>query len=174
MGACPGYNRVYGLFTDDFAGAYFGSYGYNGGGINPYVSTGLGIGGSAIGPENPSFWIATRESQVLYPSDMIAMGDAILMPDYWRGTLPPLGLGWTLNTALLDRRCWNCVLLGLPAGDSSVVATRQRHGGRYNVAFCDGHSESLLATNLFDVRKPAVAQRWNNDHQAHEEILAGW
>jgi len=60
-------------------------------------------------------------------------------------------------------------LTGQPAGDPEVVAERQRHGGRWNMGFCDAHTESLRVKQVFDLTNAAVNQRWNIDDQPHTQ-----
>ena len=55
---------------------------------------------------------------------------------------------------------------GVPKGNPATQAMRQRHWGKFNIGFCDGHVESLRTNDLFDLSNSAVAARWNNDHQA--------
>ena len=164
--ACPGYNRLRGEFLDVPSTAT--SYGYNDNGTLSWVDTGWGLGGFTVyGPiGGQEYWIPTRQNQVLYPSDMIAMGDASLMPDVSNSGGPIHG-NFRLNMAVEARLYWDAVLLGQPAGDSAAKGMMQRHGGRWNVIFCDGHMETLRPGDLFDLRKPLLAQRWNNDHQSH-------
>jgi prepilin-type N-terminal cleavage/methylation domain-containing protein/prepilin-type processing-associated H-X9-DG protein len=165
--ACPAYNRLGGSFTDILAWglAANASYGYNENGSLSWVNTGWGLGGYWTG--NDTIWTPTRQSQVLYPSEMIAMGDATLMPNPWRNQGEPIYGAARLNMAVWLRPCWDAVMLGSPAGDPAVKGMIQRHGGRWNIVFCDGHIETLRPSDLFDLRKPLVAQRWNNDHQSH-------
>jgi prepilin-type processing-associated H-X9-DG protein len=59
----------------------------------------------------------------------------------------------------------------VPANDSFLKTIANRHGARWNVGFCDAHVENLRTKNLFDRSKPAIAQRWNNDHQPHEQPM---
>ena len=99
------------------------------------------------------------------------MGDATLMPDAWRNGEPLFG-ALRLNMAVWLRVCWDAVMLGLPAGDSAVKGMQQRHGGRWNIIFCDAHTDALRPSDLFDLRKPLLAQRWNNDHQSHADVIA--
>jgi prepilin-type processing-associated H-X9-DG protein len=47
---------------------------------------------------------------------------------------------------------------------------RQRHNGKGNVSFCDGHVESIKLPRLFGV-EDASLRRWNNDHLPHRERL---
>jgi len=46
---------------------------------------------------------------------------------------------------------------------------RRRHGGRFNITFCDGHVEDLKPQGLFDVRRDEVLKRWNRDNLPHRE-----
>lgn len=48
----------------------------------------------------------------------------------------------------------------------------QRHQGRANVVFCDGHVESPTLQFLFADTSAAALCRWNRDHQPHRERLA--
>jgi len=164
---CPGYNRVQGALLGHDMMAGNGSYGYNGGGTDG--SMGLG-GNTQYGPGTNEVFHPVRESQVLIPSDMIAIGDALLGMDS-----PVPVIGWArldafLNTDLRPNPGYNAAVRGLPANDPGVQAMSRRHGGRWNVGFCDGHVENLRALQLFNISDPLVAQRWNIDHQPH----SGW
>jgi len=165
---CPVYNRLRGEFGDANSFWYATSYGYNQEGSLSWVDSGWGLAGYTVNEGDPSTWIPTRQSQVVCPSDMIAMGDATLMVDNPNLGGPIYGI-FRLNMAVWERVYWDAVMLGLPAGDSAVKGMMQRHSGRWNIVFCDGHIETLRPSDLFDLRKPLVAQRWNNDHQAHAD-----
>jgi prepilin-type N-terminal cleavage/methylation domain-containing protein/prepilin-type processing-associated H-X9-DG protein len=168
--ACPGYNRLRGEFFDANGFWYATSYGYNDMGSDSWVDSGWGLGGYAVNERDPSTtWIPTRQSQVVCPSDMIAMGDATLYVDVNNNLGVPISGVFRLNMAVWERQYWDAVMLGLPAGDSAVKGMKQRHSGRWNVFFCDGHIETLRPSDLFDLRKPLLAQRWNNDHQSHAD-----
>jgi prepilin-type N-terminal cleavage/methylation domain-containing protein/prepilin-type processing-associated H-X9-DG protein len=170
--ACPAYNRLRGVFYDPGGGfeewAFGrGAYGYNASGLgvapfNDYgpvrvnlTTLGLGGWGGSPGP--------ARENQVVSPSDMIAMGDAFLDKD-------PLGGHLYLELVFLPSY-YDLTVNGLPPGNPATQAMRQRHSGRWNTAFVDGHVENLRAKGLFDLTNPDVARRWNNDHQPH---MQGW
>jgi len=58
---------------------------------------------------------------------------------------------------------------GLPPGNPAFQAMRQRHWGKFNIGFCDGHVESLRTNDLVNLHNSAVAARWNNDHQPHNQ-----
>ncbi len=75
--ACPGYNRARGAFTP---GLGFGSYGYNqfGGAYPGNPLHGLGTVYAEPGEQLGPWTGPKRETQVVSPSDMIALGDAVL------------------------------------------------------------------------------------------------
>ena len=47
-----------------------------------------------------------------------------------------------------------------------------RHQGKANVVFCDGHVESPTLQFLFEDTSDAALSRWNRDHQPHREKLS--
>jgi type II secretory pathway pseudopilin PulG len=168
--ACPAYNRLRGEFAllpIVPPMPLSGSYAYNAVGNN-----GIGLGPPNI-PGTTRHQPA-RENQVLSPSDLFGIGEATLrqlsgpssavggVPEYWD---------------LFDQIDYlQAVLSGTSISfwdfQLSAQAMRQRHNGRWNVGFCDDHVETLTATTLFGVSNSAVAQRWNIDHQAHNEFWA--
>jgi prepilin-type N-terminal cleavage/methylation domain-containing protein/prepilin-type processing-associated H-X9-DG protein len=163
--ACPGYNRVRGAFIL----SAIGSYGYNGsGGAYPgYPLHGLAAAAWGSPDPPPPWWslygTPKRESIVVNPSDMIAIGDAVLV----QNNSIPCGL-WELSRGFWE---YSSIVLGQPAGDPSVRAYRLRHGARWNMGFCDGHVENLKPNDLFDYSKDSIARRWNFDH---EPLNANW
>ena len=157
---CPWYNRVRGVVRIDG-----GSYGYNFAGAFDADLPGLGLSGLFT---TNNAWLPTRESQVLNPSDMIALGDAILAIDSTRGGGPLWGWpgfnGWDKDYRKIVLAS---IIPGLPANDSAVQAMKQRHSGRWNISFCDGHIESLIVGSFFATNNPDQRRRWNRDHQPH-------
>lgn len=170
--------------TNLAAGGYTGtggpSYGYNAGGsvIDWRVNLGLQAFGTNYGPYPTNYAAGRpiRESQVVSPSDMIALGDAILLPDEMRakdngvrarGVMPVWGW-WNLD-AFVDQRFYDAVMKNSPRGDAAARAMNQRHGGRWNIAFCDGHIESPRPSQIFNTQDQEQMRRWNNDHQFHTE-----
>jgi prepilin-type N-terminal cleavage/methylation domain-containing protein/prepilin-type processing-associated H-X9-DG protein len=174
---CPGYNRLHGI-VPQAGGA--GGYGYNGNGgfatwtsDNPPSVPCLGLGGYTTGSTDVSF--QTRESWVATPSDTIAIGDTLLFqfgidtsPGYIQIAGSVIGEPF-LNFAFQNAAGYRAVMQGVPVGDLGVQGMKQRHGGRWNVGFCDGHIENLRPNDLFSVSNSVVAQRWNIDHQPHNE-----
>jgi len=179
--ACPAYNRIQGEFrhnlNDDAEWFNRGAYGYNmdggfwDGGFsegNPGTISPLGLGGHSILGD---IYLPTRENEVVSPSDMIAMADAAFYyQTFFYPTQNPAG---TSDLSVIFGLGWgfyNEVMYDYPTGDPYVRAVWQRHAGRWNVSFCDGHVESLRSNNLFLISDNNVARRWNNDHLPHNEF----
>lgn len=179
--ACPGYNRVRGEFRQApetrespfYAGSLGESYGYNSFGV---------IVGQA--PDSPAFglssWVTqdgvqflpTRENQVVSPSDMIAFVDAVFVPQRDAEGKHLVGEEQLWEFFYFENTdTYNEIVLGLPANDRNVLAYAQRHGGQWNVLFCDGHVANLKGKGLFNLADPEVARHWNNDDQPHNQ---GW
>ena len=117
------------------------SYGYNSDGVvqGQMAEDGLGLGGRAS-PETQ-----IKESEIIAPSDMIAIGDVFEQrPDLHR------------RDGVYD----------------FALAAHQRHQGKANVVFCDGHVESPTLKFLFEETSDEALRRWNRDHQPHREKLS--
>ena len=174
---CPGYNRLHGFIEGpvayDLDHYNYGGYCYDRYGLedlnsdmSPSVPC-LGLGGY-LTSANPTF-VATRESWVASPSDMIAIGDALLtQPGGFHGN--PISGAVVSQDWLLLFSTWQSVMLGLPASILNVQGMNQRHGGRWDAAFCDGHVENLRPNDLFNFTNSVVAQRWNIDHLPHNGL----
>jgi prepilin-type N-terminal cleavage/methylation domain-containing protein/prepilin-type processing-associated H-X9-DG protein len=173
--ACPSYNRGRGMFYLAVQDAIaepgeerFGSYGYNtvgtlGSSLNP---TGLGGGWDGTVPNVIKTF--TPEAKVLNPSDMVCMGDALIVP-----SIPPIAGAQTLDD-FYDPFFYSEITLssvvwpdGTGTTGFAVQFVKQRHNARWNIAFCDGHVETLRGLDIFNVSNSVVAQRWNVDHQPH-------
>jgi prepilin-type processing-associated H-X9-DG protein/prepilin-type N-terminal cleavage/methylation domain-containing protein len=170
--ACPSYNRQRGMLGAS-DGSFGVSYGYNSEG-SAYDHERLGLDGYysdnyAIGAT--TYVKAVQESEIAVPSDMIAIGDAFLMPDDVRSegepTLPPVYGFQDLSVFAESVEYYNAAMHGLPVNDTAVRAMNQRHNGRWNITFCDGHVESVKPSNLFTFQNSSLMQRWNIDHQPH-------
>ncbi len=192
--SCPGYNRIRGEFrwpppgvsqTPRWAGYemdpgdYSGSYSYNG--VGTVMVAGWGANTTGLGTMGD--WASAgpvREGDVAAPSDMIALGDSALLGlSLFRArgdTVKPVGeLDFSLSSELLSpykAEVYNERVRGLPTDDPVVRMYHGRHGGRWNVMFCDGHSESLKPAALWDLSKPNIARRWNRDHLPHNSLWA--
>jgi prepilin-type N-terminal cleavage/methylation domain-containing protein/prepilin-type processing-associated H-X9-DG protein len=109
---------------------------------------------------------AVRESDVSAPAEMIALGDATLsfvdfgQSDAFPVPLPPNPFVTGLGVLSKDG---SFRLTPDPANEARK-AVRQRHRNRYNIAFCDGHLESLLHERLYEPAD-AARRRWNRDNE---------
>ncbi|MBI3416165.1 MAG: DUF1559 domain-containing protein [Verrucomicrobia bacterium] len=148
---CPSLRRenFEGMFivqwsTDGSGGMMFspwtGSYAYNARGtanVLSGLSYGLvGAGSNFLSASSINQPIARKSSEVISPSDMIAIGDsADGLPEYQM--IPP----------------------------SQILRSRFSHGRLANISFCDGHVELQRVATLFAPTMPS-RQRWNYDHDA--------
>lgn len=147
------------LYSEEIPFPSMNSYGYNSGGVEwPQSPDGLGLAGAWPG------WRLihpTRESQVVSPGDMIALGDQFcrdLNPNL-DGAMSDIGIGPESNGGIVTS-----------AVPPKLQPTFLAHHGRANRAFLDGHVESE------DMRKPFAPtddqlRRWNVDHQPHRDLL---
>ena len=172
--SCPAYNRFQGIYTEDPGEPWaFGcmAFGYNVFGLPrsfPDQDAPWGLGGYAVLNRDVPVMFTTSEDQIISPSDMIGLGDATIDNKLGGTDGKPLGGHLYLDLALCYPGMFRQVLPGLP-GDPASQAMLQRHGGKWNVVFCDAHVEKLRANALFDVRNSIIAQRWNKDHQPHND-----
>lgn len=104
----------------------------------------LGLAGHDSGPQSTN-WTPIAESEVLVPSDMIAIGDSFT----------GFGVFVRNSAAALEKR-----------GNAL-----SRHSGKGNVVFCDGHVESPTLKYLFEDTSDDALSRWNRDHQSHNVKL---
>jgi prepilin-type N-terminal cleavage/methylation domain-containing protein/prepilin-type processing-associated H-X9-DG protein len=144
---CPAYTGDKGfVWFNNFIGYNGGSYGYNGFGVRSskysYLSTDalLGLGGDHAYLAGPSPIPSVAENRVLVPADMLAIGDSMLTPFGTTGYL-------------------------LTMTEGSKTDPR-RHNGGYNLAFVDGHSETLRNESLVSTNE-SNRRRWSNDHEPH-------
>jgi prepilin-type N-terminal cleavage/methylation domain-containing protein/prepilin-type processing-associated H-X9-DG protein len=90
-------------------------------------------------------WTPISESEVVVPSDMMAIGD-----------------------------CFNGSV-EFPREDLAKAEQYgnilTRHQGKANVVFCDAHVESPKLTFLFRDTSDTALVRWNRDHQPHRDRL---
>jgi prepilin-type N-terminal cleavage/methylation domain-containing protein/prepilin-type processing-associated H-X9-DG protein len=166
---CPGYK---GQISDlSLPNVPIGSYGYNedgvaisgGGLIDPYRNLYIRFTNKfGLGPWRPSSAFsdnAIRENQVLFPSEMLALGET-----RWKGA--------EANGRPGPQDWLDCGLQrihgGRGAGRLLFPFDPARHGKNYNSAFCDGHVSSMNPWILFNPTNTAPI--WNYDHQPHFEL----
>lgn len=128
-------------------------YGYNAYGMGTFAQgDDLGLGSSAHRSGNRE---PIKESGVAAPSDTYAVGDGLTG---WPAAISDgNGLLWR-NKGAEDRF-------------GSTERSRNRHQGKANVAFADGHVEAVPLNVLFVEESDAALSRWNRDHQPHRERL---
>lgn len=138
-------------------GRWYSDFGYNSRGMGTYTNgTGFGLGGRYQGAASTGFsGPPVKEGDVAAPANMMALGDGFTG---W-GTVVQDGL-----TAL-----WRNPTAVDMVGSSKRA--RQRHGGRANVYFCDGHMEAPTLGYLFEDTSDEALRRWHRDNQPHRERL---
>jgi prepilin-type processing-associated H-X9-DG protein len=153
---CPAAHRP----SDYPAHKGYASYGYNTYGMSAKTDTNsLGLGGHHVWdfPRNSRYTAPPiRESGVVSPSDMMAIGDGF---EGGNGVLKDGGLALWRTYGVTD-------YLG------STKRSLARHQGRANVVFCDGHVESPTLKSLFEETSDTALSRWNRDHLPHREKLS--
>jgi len=175
---CPSYAK----FPTQWIVGLMGSYGYNNQGYlhnNAVPNQEHGLGGDdtafphpyqGISQVNPEWIRSIRESEVVSPSDMIAMGDALLIQTGGQH------LVWGLSD-LSDIPGYPTTQVQLGVASTSgwgqpeldwvakcTAWTNWRHGGRWNMVFCDAHVESLTTKGLCNPRDERIMKRWNRDN----------
>jgi prepilin-type processing-associated H-X9-DG protein len=129
------------------------AYRYNTSGVGPAFasSSSLGLAGSMFLP--------ARQSSVVAPSEMIALGDPLTRsPDATRdGSYDPILLELRPQPAGGD-----------VGGDARLVTNYRKHRNRYNRFFCDGHIEFEDCNKPFQDTDSYLA-RWNVDNLPHRE-----
>ena len=96
---------------------------------------------------------ATPESAISVPSDMYALADSRLYDNtLWSGAI-----SWFDEFRIFD------------AGLQQVEVTADPHPGGRNIAFCDGHLESVKRARLFE-KSDRWSKRWYSDNNPHPEL----
>ena len=140
--------------------------------VRDYDINDAGVGGGGIGfqvlVETFRRSGHVRESAVVSPSQMLAFGDSILTDDTALSGSMNHPIFWA-NSHFSPAPYYH------PQGPFNTpdrVSTQaRRHNGKFNVVFCDGHTESLKTNQLFGL-KDDVMRLWNRDHEPHLEAWA--
>jgi prepilin-type processing-associated H-X9-DG protein len=107
-----------------------------------------------------------KESEVVNPAQMIALGDSFMGKGAWVS-----GFMGTTNTVMgIDDLSWGIVSEQMEAITGGRDLARQRHGTRWNILFCDGHVTAFSQAALFNRSDAATRCLWNNDNQPHLEF----
>lgn len=174
---CPSYKGVSLDGNDD--AVPLGSYGYNANGVK-FADSDLGLGGlyykfttDELPPDSPTD-LRVPESKIRVPSDLIALGDAVLI--YLSPSIVQLFYDQTVapsytGQAVIDINIRNrLVSPGYANRAGYRQAVQQRHNNNYNIAFGDAHVEAIKEDKLFQQTDQALA-RWNIDHLPHADQL---
>jgi prepilin-type processing-associated H-X9-DG protein/prepilin-type N-terminal cleavage/methylation domain-containing protein len=119
-------------------------YSYNAYGVPPIGTKTNALG--LLGHLNSTTYTSIAESEVVAPSEMMAIGDS------FDGSIAFMREVW-----LVSQKKWRA---------------SSRHQGKANVVFCDGHVESPTLQFLFADTSDAALSRWNRDHLPHREKLS--
>jgi prepilin-type processing-associated H-X9-DG protein len=177
--ACPAYSKAGGVYYNKentgFGGGRWvaGAYGYNAGqGLISVSSASFMLFGLGFGPGDwrlsSSSFSPIRESDVVDPAGMIAIGDAEIADhlDLPNGT-PPETIGGKFE---LPDFYSSRLIAGNPdklPWTSADTAMMRRHRGRWNMLFCDGHVGNGRLKEFFDWQNDEVLKRWNRNHEAN-------
>ena len=128
-------------------GHQFSAYGYNQNGITTSPKESMGLSGASSG----GTYLAVREADVVNPSQMVCVGDASMIA----------------NTNAISG--WEYLAEGFydVTQPSSVEIIQRRHGGKWNMQFCDGHVSTLASKQIFDGENDNVRSLWNRDGLPH-------
>lgn len=120
-----------------------------------------------------------QDRGVVSPSQLISLGDSLIQIIPLPGALPIESVidGANLNPMSEPAMAlWPELGLMPPKpvvdGAKWLQLSRRRHGGQFNIVFCDGHVEARKARALFDVREDAVLRSWHRDDLPHREIVS--
>lgn len=163
---CPSYARLPGMLYP-----HGGAYAYNANGFIGVLTPPFGLSGSGVGGGSSAPGTFLRGSKVLCPSDMVAVGDTCMADS---------ANAWVTGFRSLSAYNGTDYMLGLtgaygdlgpdPAANANWIS--RRHAGRWNFAFCDGHTENRRIREMFNPRQPDQVKRWNYDHQPHPEVIS--
>lgn len=146
-------------------GVCFVDYGYNAYGMSGYrdVNGSLGLSHIYIDSMNEGWGTPppfdgdrpVNESEVLVPSEMLAMADGFAGKDNF----------------IADGQNYLWRHSGAVGFANSTRRSYRRHSGKAEVVFCDGHSASLTLKSLFAETNVDALALWNRDHQPHFDRL---
>jgi prepilin-type N-terminal cleavage/methylation domain-containing protein/prepilin-type processing-associated H-X9-DG protein len=144
------------------------AYAYNNGGILGLIlyTPPLGLGGAGTGVGGGALQRATKSSEVVAPSALLALGDgADRSPDPgWDGYLAS---GFFEPYMKHDQRINNGQ--PLPAGFVKDQPSYQSHHGRFNRAYADGHVETEDFNRALN-DSDDYWRRYNIDNLAHQDL----
>ncbi len=156
-----GYSRGYYLSSwhggnnGSYVFSSFGSYGYNIGTVDKAYKFSLyGLAGTTFSYPFPPT-TAVRESEVVNPSEMIALGDSFtILPDSYDN----------LTRKLYYPGSW-------PMPENNSHEGTRRHRGKTHITFADGHVEANSLQNMYFSLDEKWLRRWHIDNEAHMELF---
>jgi prepilin-type N-terminal cleavage/methylation domain-containing protein/prepilin-type processing-associated H-X9-DG protein len=162
---CPTYKWNFfegtGSLAGDSLGFSLGSYAYNGDGANA-VRAGNQILHGGLGPVRASLLPIppVRDSSVKVPSDLFALGDAMLL-SVW-----PNGLRG--GEFLYPNSYWWDTPLSFNQPGNPDAGFNPNNGGQphrdYNMLFADGHVQELKRKEVFNRTNVICLSHWSVDH----------
>jgi prepilin-type N-terminal cleavage/methylation domain-containing protein/prepilin-type processing-associated H-X9-DG protein len=141
------------------------TYGYNAAGMTAALEYkpsymrkhgALGLAGRPSNPGDPATWGPVREAWVAMPSEMYAVGDAVVKAD---GVVTKGGSCLGLMAAGPN---WMTFELSDPPPSTL-------HHSRANILYCDGHVEGPAFKTLFADTDDAF-RRWTHVHKPHRHL----
>jgi prepilin-type N-terminal cleavage/methylation domain-containing protein/prepilin-type processing-associated H-X9-DG protein len=124
------------------------SLGYNDWGLKNATLPSLGLGGDVNNGAAEDRLRLVKDTQVKHPTDMIMLGDS--KPDgSFDANIDPVANG---NNS--QGQEW----------------PSNRHNGRTDLMFCDGHAENARRNDVIDPNNALWRPRWNNDNDPHPEV----
>lgn len=141
------------------------NYDYNAFGLGAWSFSGdsLGLAERWVAGARNTPVKRVKESEIARPSEMLAIGDALL------GSPSLIADGLTFGRANDSQIRAG----GIPGYDYSKSTRRAnaRHQGRINVVYCDGHVDAPSLRFLFADPSDGALSLWNRDHRPHPERL---
>ena len=162
---CPATSRPTGGWWDSHGEIAYDDYNYNAYGLGSYRQTnslGLAEHYSTVASERQTTRVRrVTEGDVVSPSEMLAVGEALYG-----------AAGVVVDGQVFGRANPATLSAFGPSEYDYAASTRrasERHQGRANVVFSDGHVEALTLKTLFEDNSDAALSLWNRDHQPHRE-----
>lgn len=154
-----------------------GSYGINAQGLGFLTATFLGLDGRAHHLHSMQT-TALKDQAIRVPGEMIALGDGDMSRDmnnelgFRFFSTPPGPEEQACGSGELNYRMGHLMTLEGWIGDNRIRrrAIQQRHAGRFNIGFADGHLETIQADRLFSLDSES-RKLWNNNNEAD---IPGW
>lgn len=153
---CPSYSGPSALPVDHH-GSALGSYGYN---AVTIINDPLGgTHGTTLYETSRLYAQQVKEWEVKVPSDMIELGDSHL------GSLHNGAFGIWYKTPIKNGIAGYSFITKRAGGWTEYrPAVFKRHRGSWNMAFCDGHVETIKHKELYAQTDRAL-RRWNRTHE---------